>query len=135
MCFIDRFLIVEDNKLMAEILAQILRKCSNPREVIKVSNVAMAQRVLIDASDRIDAIFLDLNIENPLDGIELLGYIRKNLPKMPVAIITSESETDVVKKVLSHQPQDYLIKPLSVHKVQRSLAKFKASAENTVANS
>ncbi|WP_299018707.1 response regulator [uncultured Photobacterium sp.] len=128
----DRFLIVEDNKLMAEILAQILRKCTNPREIIKVSNVSTAQRALIDASDRIDAIFLDLNIENPLDGIELLSYIKKNLPKMPVAIITSESETEVVKKVLSHQPQDYLIKPLSVHKVQRSLEKFRATIRREV---
>lgn len=119
-----RFLIIEDNKLMAEVLAQIIRKCTSPKEIIKVNSMSAAQKILIDSSYKIDAIFLDLNIEKPLDGLELLSYIKRSLPNMPVSIITSETETEVVKKVLSHQPQDYLIKPLSVQKVQRSLAKF-----------
>lgn len=124
----NRFLIIEDNKLMAEVLSQIIRKCISPKEIIKVSNIASAQKIIIDSSYKIDAIFLDLNIEKPLDGLDLLSYIKRTLPNMPVAIITSENETEVVKKVLSHQPNDYLMKPLSVQKVQRSLAKFKANS-------
>ncbi|OLQ70002.1 transcriptional regulator [Photobacterium proteolyticum] len=124
----NRFLIIEDNKLMAEVLSQIIRKCISPKEIIKVSNIASAQKLIIDSSYKIDAIFLDLNIEKPLDGLDLLSYIKRTLPNMPVSIITSENETEVVKKVLSHQPNDYLIKPLSVQKVQRSLAKFKANS-------
>ncbi|GAB3531770.1 response regulator [Photobacterium alginatilyticum] len=124
----NRFLIIEDNKLMAEVLSQIIRKCISPKEIIKVSNIASAQKLIIDSSYKIDAIFLDLNIEKPLDGLDLLSYIKRTLPNMPVAIITSENETEVVKKVLSHQPNDYLMKPLSVQKVQRSLAKFKANS-------
>ena len=128
----NRFLIIEDNKLMAEVLAQIIRKCISPKEIIKVSNIASAQKLIIDSSYKIDAIFLDLNIEKPLDGLELLSYIKRTLPDMPVSIITSENETEVVKKVLSHQPTDYLIKPLSVQKVQRSLAKFNRSINTEV---
>ncbi|MGF1718077.1 response regulator [Photobacterium chitinilyticum] len=128
----NRFLIIEDNKLMAEVLAQIIRKCISPKEIIKVSNIASAQKLIIDSSYKIDAIFLDLNIEKPLDGLELLSYIKRTLPDMPVSIITSENETEVVKKVLSHQPTDYLIKPLSVQKVQRSLAKFNRSTNTEV---
>ncbi|WP_233353265.1 response regulator [Photobacterium chitinilyticum] len=125
-------MIIEDNKLMAEVLAQIIRKCISPKEIIKVSNIASAQKLIIDSSYKIDAIFLDLNIEKPLDGLELLSYIKRTLPDMPVSIITSENETEVVKKVLSHQPTDYLIKPLSVQKVQRSLAKFNRSTNTEV---
>ncbi|MGF1732305.1 response regulator [Photobacterium kasasachensis] len=124
----NRFLIIEDNKLMAEVLSQIIRKCISPKEIIKVSDIASAQKLIIDSSYKFDAIFLDLNIEKPLDGLDLLSYIKRTLPNMPVSIITSENETEVVKKVLSHQPNDYLMKPLSVQKVQRSLAKFKANS-------
>ena len=130
----NRFLIIEDNKLMAEVLAQIIRKCISPKEIMKVSNIASAQKLIIDSSYKIDAIFLDLNIEKPLDGLELLSYIKRTLPNMPVSIITSENETEVVRKVLSHQPTDYLIKPLSVQKVQRSLAKFNRNANTEVAD-
>jgi len=130
----NRFLIIEDNKLMAEVLAQIIRKCISPKEIMKVSNIASAQKLIIDSSYKIDAIFLDLNIEKPLDGLELLSYIKRTLPNMPVSIITSENETEVVRKVLSHQPADYLIKPLSVQKVQRSLAKFNRNANTEVAD-
>ena len=126
----NRFLIVEDNKLMAEILAQIIRKCTTPKDIIKASNLAAAQKLLVDSNSWIDAVFLDLNIEKPLDGLELLSFIKKNLPDMPVSIITSESDAEVVKQVLSHQPQDYLVKPLSVKQVQRSLEKFKTKAGN-----
>jgi len=130
----NRFLIIEDNKLMAEVLAQIIRKCISPKEIMKASNIASAQKLIIDSSYKIDAIFLDLNIEKPLDGLELLSYIKRTLPNMPVSIITSENETEVVRKVLSHQPTDYLIKPLSVQKVQRSLAKFNRNANTEVAD-
>ncbi len=130
----NRFLIIEDNKLMAEVLAQIIRKCISPKEIMKASNIASAQKLIIDSSYKIDAIFLDLNIEKPLDGLELLSYIKRTLPNMPVSIITSENETEVVRKVLSHQPADYLIKPLSVQKVQRSLAKFNRNANTEVAD-
>lgn len=129
-----RFLIIEDNKLMAEVLAQIIRKCTSPKEIIKVSSMSAAQKILMDSNNKVDAIFLDLNIEKPLDGLELLSFIKLSLPNMPVSIITSETETEVVKKVLSHQPQDYLIKPLSVQKVQRSLAKFKHNASSEISN-
>ena len=120
-----RFLIVEDNHLMAEILAQIIRKCAAPRDIIKAHNFSAAQKFLISSNNRIDGVFLDLNIDKPLDGLELLHYMKHNLPDLPVAIITSENDADIVKKVISQQPQDYLIKPLSVKKVQRSLEIFK----------
>ncbi|MCW8328702.1 response regulator [Photobacterium sp. SDRW27] len=131
----NRFLIVEDNKLMAEILAQIIRKCTTPKDIIKVSSLAAAQKILIDSNSWIDAVFLDLNIDKPLDGLELLSFIKKNLPNMPVSIITSESDADVVKQVLSHQPQDYLVKPLSVKQVQRSLDKFRTKASSAAGGS
>ncbi len=75
----NRFLIIEDNKLMAEVLSQIIRKCISPKEIIKVSNIASAQKIIIDSSYKIDAIFLDLNIEKPLDGLDLLSYIKSYL--------------------------------------------------------
>jgi response regulator of citrate/malate metabolism len=41
-----------------------------------------------------------------------------------VSIITSESDAETVKRTLLCKPQDYLVKPLSVAKVKRSILKF-----------
>ncbi|MEJ2765549.1 response regulator [Photobacterium sp. MCCC 1A19761] len=118
-----KILIIEDNELMAEILAQFIRRCITC-EILKVNTINYAQKSLISSSHLLDGIFLDLSIEKPLDGLDLLKYIKQNLPEMPVAIITSESQAEVVKQVLALSPRDYLIKPISVQKVQRSLSKF-----------
>lgn len=118
-----KILIIEDNELMAEVLAQIIRRCV-PCEIVKVNTINAAQKFLIRVSYQLDGIFLDLNIQEPLDGLDLLKYIKQHLPEMPVAIFTSENQTEVVKQVLELAPHDYLIKPLSTQKVQRSLSKF-----------
>lgn len=119
-----RLLIIEDNKVMAEVLAQIIRKCITPKEIIKCTTIESAQKVLLNSKGDITGIFLDLNIEKRLDGLELLAFIRNNHPTIPVSIITSESDTETVKRTLLCKPQDYLIKPLSVAKVERSILKF-----------
>jgi response regulator of citrate/malate metabolism len=78
----------------------------------------------LNSKENITGIFLDLNIEKRLDGLELLAFIRNNYPTIPISIITSESDTETVKRTLLCKPQDYLIKPLSVAKVKRSILKF-----------
>ncbi|PSU48352.1 response regulator [Photobacterium frigidiphilum] len=120
----SKFLIIEDNKVMAEVLAQIIRKCITPKEIMKCSTIESAHKVLLNSKENITGIFLDLNIEKRLDGLELLAFIRNNYPTIPISIITSESDTETVKRTLLCKPQDYLIKPLSVAKVKRSILKF-----------
>lgn len=117
-----RFLIIEDNKVMAQILAQLLRKCVQPQAILHAATVQSAHNALVKTE--VDCVFLDLNLSAPLDGIPILEYIRKQYPTLPVVIVTGDSEIDTVKQVISHKPADYMVKPLSLQKLQDCLTKI-----------
>ncbi|MDV5168832.1 response regulator [Photobacterium rosenbergii] len=118
----NKFLIIEDNKMMAKILAELLRKSVPVQKLHYAPTAQQAYNTLL--KNTVDCIFLDLNLCKPLDGIEVLQYIRTQYPSMPVVIVTGDSEIDTVKRVISHNPNDYLVKPLSMQKIQRCLEKL-----------
>ncbi|AJR08634.1 response regulator [Photobacterium gaetbulicola] len=118
----NKFLIIEDNKMMAKILAELLRKSIPVQKLLYAPTAQQAYNTLLKS--KVDCIFLDLNLCKPLDGIEVLQYIRTQYPSLPVVIVTGDSEMETVKRVISHNPNDYLVKPLSMHKVQRCLEKL-----------
>jgi response regulator of citrate/malate metabolism len=53
----SKLLIIEDNKVMAEILVQIIRKCITPKEVMKCATIESAHRALLNSKDSITGIF------------------------------------------------------------------------------
>ncbi|GAL03578.1 hypothetical transcriptional regulator [Photobacterium aphoticum] len=116
-----RFLIIEDNKMMAMILAQLLRQSIQSPQILHAPTLQQTYQYLSQYT--VDVVFLDLNIERPLDGIDLLMHIREIHPTLPVVIVTSDSEIDTVKRVVALNPTDYLIKPLSLNNLQACLEK------------
>lgn len=117
----NRFLIIEDNKMMANILAQLLRKSTNINKLYYAPGVQQAYALLL--RNKVDCVFLDLNLESPLDGIEVLDFIHKQYPDLSVVIVTGDSEIETVKRVISYNPSGYIVKPLSLSKVINSLNK------------
>lgn len=118
----NKFLIIEDNKMMAKIMAELLRKSVPIQKLLYAPTAQQAYNALLKST--VDCVFLDLNLCKPLDGIEVLQYIRVQYPSLPVVIVTGDSEIDTVKRVISHNPNDYLVKPLSMQKIQRCLEKL-----------
>lgn len=117
-----RCIIIEDSKMMATILAQLLRQCVTTSQVFYAPNAQQGYQLL--TKHKADIIFLDLNLSQPLDGIDVLMNIREIYPDLPIVIVTSDSEMETVKKVIAHNPTDYLIKPLSLNKLQICLDKI-----------
>lgn len=116
-----RFMIIEDNKMMAQILTQLLRKCAKPQSIIHTTSPQTAVNALIN--NTLDCVFLDLNLEKPLDGIPVLQFIKKQFPSLPVVIVSGDSEMETVKQVILLKPADYIVKPLSIQKIERCLTK------------
>ncbi|OAN17920.1 hypothetical protein A3K86_03105 [Photobacterium jeanii] len=119
-----RFMIIEDNKMMAQILTQLLRKSAKPQSIIHAPTPQNAISALLN--NELDCVFLDLNLIKPLDGIQVLEFIKKQYPTLPVIIVTGDSEMDTVKQVISLKPADYIVKPLSMQKIERCLEKVAA---------
>ncbi|MCQ1059856.1 response regulator [Photobacterium sp. ZSDE20] len=118
----NKFLIIEDNKMMAKIMAELLRKSVPIQKLHYAPTAQQAYTALL--KNTVDCVFLDLNLCKPLDGIDVLQYIKTQYPSLPVVIVTGDSDIDTVKRVISHKPNDYLVKPLSMQKIQRCLEKL-----------
>ncbi|GAB6262016.1 response regulator [Photobacterium sp. 53610] len=125
-------LIIEDNKVMAQILAQLLRNSAQPKTLLYAGSTSQAEAIFAKSKlvgHSLDCVFLDLNLNVPLDGIPLLTQIKQDFPHLPVIIVTGESEIETVKKVISHKPDGYIVKPLSMKKLNQCLEKVHQSRQ------
>jgi len=123
-----RCLIVEDSKVIIQIISQLVRKISiecysEGDSVTYADNVPHALNLL--SKQQFDYIFLDLNLREELDGLRILEYVRKQQKNIPVFIVTGDNNINTVKQVIKLQPTDYLVKPVSKMKIARCLDKAK----------
>jgi len=121
-------LIVEDSKVIVQIITQLVRKISfenySDCDTVTFSeNVPLALNLL--SKHEFDYIFLDLNLRENLDGLRVLEYVRTQQNDIPVFIVTGDNNINVVKQVIKLQPTDYLVKPVSKMKIARCLDKVK----------
>ena len=71
-----------------------------------------------------DVIFLDLNMPK-VDGAEFLRFVRSRYPKekLPVVMLSVESAETAVYTLLSAGANGFLVKPLDVDELRKTLVK------------
>lgn len=74
------------------------------------------------ASKHYDLIILDENMPG-LTGLETLSEIKRNLPDVPVIMITKSEEEDIMNQAIGNKISDYLIKPLNPNQILLSIKK------------
>lgn len=60
---------------------------------------------------RIGVVVLDLQMPH-IPGVEILQHIRKHYPKIPVIVLTANSEVEMAVKCMKMGAYDYLVKPM-----------------------
>lgn len=129
------FLIVDDFHGMRSVLRDILRACgANPRNISTASNGGEAIALL--ERNRFDVVLCDYNLGAGKNGQQVLEEARhRNLIVSSCAwiIVTAEKTTDIVTGAAEHQPDTYLIKPVTEavlsQRLRRVWAKKEAFAE------
>ena len=102
-------LIVEDEKTFQLTLLDGLRKYESQFRVLTAENGKIAQQVLETLP--VDLVITDLKMAE-MDGIELLSYIRKNNPYIPVIVMTAFGNPELEKWLQSMGIFAYLEKPI-----------------------
>ncbi len=69
----------------------------------------------------VDLILTDI-IMPGMDGIELLKYVRKRMPDLPVIVITSSNEINHSIEALRANANDYILKPISMEDLATRIA-------------
>ena len=111
-------LIVDDNRQMADGLAQILDLLGVQAEVAYGARTGM----MILQKRTPDVIFLDVNMPG-VDGFEVLAYFRR-LPQfkdIPVIIVTSDDQPETAQKARDTGVLALIVKPTSVDDIEHAL--------------
>lgn len=113
-----RILMVEDEKRMAEAIAQVLKKNNYSVDLIYNGEDGLDFAL----SGIYDIIILDIMLPK-LDGIAVLKSIRKNNIEAPVILLTAKGETQDKVYGLDCGADDYLPKPFPIEEL---LARLRA---------
>lgn len=117
-------LIVDDEDRLRLSLSLILQK-----EKYRVESAANAEDALTYLqSHECDLVFLDLNLPG-MSGIDLLLEIHKQLPHLPVLILTAHAALESAIQAVRLGARDYLIKPVEPVLILTRVAEILAERE------
>ena len=104
-----RILVIEDERQLAGHVARALSRNGHSSEVSHDGESGLAAAL----ADPPDLVVLDLNLP-AMDGLSVLGQLRKNRCTARVLILTARVEVDQRIKGLRAGADDYLAKPFSM---------------------
>jgi|SRR5215207_2822890 len=100
-------LIVEDHKIVAEVLANILRR-SGQYEVASVVHTAEEALERLSNQD-VDLVLVDISLPYTT-GIELVAMIRQKYPSIPSLVISGHNTSLYVNRSLKAGARGYIVK-------------------------
>jgi len=115
-----RILIIEDEWLIAEDLRMVLRKLGH--EVIAIARTG-EEAVKLTLENSPDLIFMDVQLEGDIDGIDAAISIRKNC-NMPIIYCTANTDDSTVMKMASTSPKGLVMKPFNNCDIERAISPF-----------
>ncbi len=116
-------LIIDDNRSTADALSQMLAVLGLPARVcvrLERGDDHPGKRVCTQIY------LLDINMPG-LDGIEILAYLRREPPLIPVPVfvITSDDQPETRRKVMKLGATSMIIKPATIDVLENALKKAK----------
>jgi diguanylate cyclase (GGDEF)-like protein len=111
-------LVVDDDKLMRGVLAEILRNYGYG--VITASNGTDAIEQL--ESRRVDLVVTDL-IMPQMSGIDLIRLGRREFPDIDFIVITASNSVDIAVETMKAGATDYIVKPFHLEQIRIVVAR------------
>src|SRR5687767_814508 len=112
-----RYLIVDDNRPLAENLAEIVRDRGD--EAVVATSGAEALALL--TAERFDAVLTDMRMP-AMDGAELIREARRHDPGLPAIVVTAFSKDAGIRAAQNEAPLAVLPKPVPVPQLLHLLA-------------
>ena len=114
----NKALIVEDNRQMAESLAQMLEFYNIHSEIAFGSRAGMTALQELTPS----IVFLDINMPG-VSGFDVLGFLKREprLSNVPVIFVTSDDQPVTSQRAKEAGADAYIIKPVNLDVLEESL--------------
>lgn len=115
-----KVLLVDDSGVIRTIQRHCLAK-AGINEICEASDGVKALEMFMD--QKFDLVMTDWNMPE-MDGLELLIEIRKVNQEIPVIMVTSESEKEMVVKAVQAGASEYIVKPFTPEMIQEKIEKW-----------
>ena len=115
-----RVLVVDDSGTMRKIIIRSLNSLG-VTETVEAADGNQALQLF--QGQAFDAILTDWNMPN-MNGLELLKAVRGAGSKLPVILITTESEKTRIVEAVQAGVSDYLVKPFDSESLRAKLERF-----------
>jgi CheY-like chemotaxis protein len=103
----DRILIVEDERITAEDLAEVLKDLGYHVTAVVSSGEDAIREAEIH---RPDLVLMDIRIKGEMDGTEAARILRERFD-VPVVYLTAHADRDTLERAKHSRPPGYLVKP------------------------
>ncbi len=124
-----KILIVDDDSSIVDVLDIALE--NEGYKTFKASNIKDGKRLLL--SNIMDLVVLDIKLGNE-NGLDLLKFISKELPHLPVLMITAFADPKTAVKAMKLGAKDYIPKPFDIEEfllvVKKTIEKSRLEEEN-----
>jgi DNA-binding NtrC family response regulator len=94
-------LIVEDDTLQREVLANVLK--DNGLEVIECTTAEAAELVLASTGLELRALITDIYLDGTMTGIELAEFAKQKFPRLNVVIVSGKEAPNLPSDILFFQ--------------------------------
>lgn len=101
--------IVEDEGVSALFLKEVIKDLKH--NVVGVFDNGSTLLTFLK-SNQIDLIFMDININGPMDGIQTANMVLSRYPDILFVYLTSYKDSETIKEAQAVKPLGYLIKPI-----------------------
>lgn len=114
-----RLLLIEDDPQLGAAIHTSLRLKGFVTSLVNAGKPALH----VIETDDCDAVILDLGLPD-MDGMEVLRYLRRKKPSIPVLILTARNTTEDKVTGLDHGADDYITKPFDMEELFARLRVF-----------
>ena len=118
-----RFLIVDDEKDMRLILRGVLAPFG---EVLEAEDGESALRLI--RAERLSGILLDIVMPG-MDGVAVMRAAHEIAPRLPVLILTGETDIEIARRALDAGARAYATKPFDIAAVSAEITRWVESEE------
>lgn len=121
-------LIVDDESIMRELLASILRGCGYSK-ISYAADGGRALELLVQDDNDIQIAFLDISMPGPT-GIEVMMQAKIMRPDCYCVIVSAHSDLGNVMAALELGARGFVVKPYSIKKIADILAKYERETQS-----
>ncbi|MHB2018195.1 MAG: response regulator [Candidatus Xenobia bacterium] len=112
--------VVDDHVIIRRGLRLMLEEA--PEEFALVGEATNAEQALsLVEKQQPQVVLMDINLEGPVDGIEVTRTIKKRWPDVQIIMITMNEETEKIRRAIEAGASGYLLKDVDAHTLADSI--------------